>query len=247
MPNISNATGATLLVTADEITANQIVDIMGKFALSGEVANNLPAALRLVTGRKFEAIVVDFLLVPHPEIFHRQVRASDSNRTSVMFALTCGSDETAEALKSGFSFALERPLNEESIEHTFKVAFGMIVRERRRYFRFPITVPAVVNTRRPEETIFGQTVNVSERGMGLRTLKPLAPGTELTAEFVLPHSTPLQIRAESKVCWESGGGYSGLSFLFLPGNLGPDLQAWLAQKLEAQLPPDVVRKFSSFS
>jgi hypothetical protein len=34
-----------------------------------------------------------------------------------------------------------------------------------------------------------------------------------------------------------------LSFLFLPFDLASELQAWLAQKLEEQLPPRVVEKF----
>jgi hypothetical protein len=72
----------------------------------------------------------------------------------------------------------------------------------------------------------------------------MVPGTELSAEFTLPDSKPLPIRAESRVCWETGEGHSGLAFLFMASNLGSELQAWLAEKLESQLPDSVTRKFS---
>jgi hypothetical protein len=40
----------------------------------------------------------------------------------------------------------------------------MIVRERRRYFRYPISVPAAAS-KKGELEILGETVNVSERGV----------------------------------------------------------------------------------
>src|SRR5258708_40150555 len=108
-----------------------------------------------------------------------------------MFVIPQNSTETAAALKAGFSFAVERPLNHESIERTLRAAFGMIIRERRRSFRCPIRVPATALIRGSENAIFGETVNVSETGMALRTSNPLPAGTELTAEFDLPNESAL--------------------------------------------------------
>ena len=87
-----------------------------------------------------------------------------SNRTAVAFAITSSSVETAYALKAGSSFALDRPLTFESLRHTLQAAYGMIVRERRCYFRYPISVPAAAS-KKGELEIFGETVNVSERGV----------------------------------------------------------------------------------
>jgi hypothetical protein len=52
--------------------------------------------------------------------------------------------------------------------------------------------------------------------MALRTLTPLALGSEATVEFTLPEPL-LQITAESKVCWNKreGWGWSVLSLLAL--------------------------------
>jgi hypothetical protein len=116
----------------------------------------------------------------------------------------------------------------DSIRHTLRVAYGMIVRERRRYFRYPVVVPAVLN-RRVAPEVFGRTINISERGVALRASPLLAPGSEGTAQFTLP-DPPLRITAESKVCWNNEKGEMGLSFLFLPFDIASELQSWLAQK-----------------
>jgi hypothetical protein len=46
-----------------------------------------------------------------------------------------------------------------------------------------------------------------------------------------------------KVCWTNDRGQSGLSFLLMPSNLSSELQAWLAQGLEEQLPDLVTPRF----
>src|SRR5580692_2666395 len=153
-----------------------------------------------------------------------------SNRTAVAFAITSSSVETGYALKAGSSFALERPLTLESLRHTLQAAYRMIVRERRRYFRYPISVPAAAS-KKGELEIFGETVNVSERGVAFSGSTSLGPGAEVTVQFTLTNPQ-LAITAECKVCWTNDGGQSGLSFLSLPSDLSSELQAWLARRLE---------------
>jgi hypothetical protein len=53
----------------------------------------------------------------------------------------------------------------------------------------------------------------------------------------------LAITAECKVCWINDRGQSSLSFLLTPSNLSSELQAWLARRLEEQLPDLVTRRF----
>jgi len=63
------------------------------------------------------------------------------------------SPKISYALKLGSSFALERPITFDSLRNTLQAAYGMIVRERRRYFRYPISVPAAVSKRSPKRLI----------------------------------------------------------------------------------------------
>jgi hypothetical protein len=78
--------------------------------------------------------------------------------------------------------------------------------------------------------------------MRLAANNKLMPGTEVTIQFTLTNPQ-LAITADCKVCWHNDKGQSGLLFLFLPSNLSSELQAWLARKLEEQLPDPVTRRF----
>lgn len=233
--------GSVLLVSRDGPANRLITDALEASALSVEVSAEVSDALDRLSHRKFEALVVDFSLADQASACLQQIRSSALNRTAIAFAVTSSSDETARALKQGFSFVFERPLTADSVSHTLRVAYGLIVRERRRYFRFPVCVPAVLS-RKAESEVYARTLNISECGVALSTSVPLVPGSEGTVQFTLPDPS-LRISADAKICWNNEDGEAGLSFLFLPFDQASELQAWLARKLEEQLPPQVVEKF----
>jgi len=233
--------GTVLIVSRDDVTSSQISDVLRTHGLSVEHCLDVPAALDRLTRRKFEAVVVDLAFNYQAVVCLQQIRASSSNRTAVTFAITGGSDETARGLKDGFSFALEKPLTSDSITRTLKAAYGLIIRERRRYFRYPVDVPAVLCRNKAQE-VYGRTINISESGIALRMSTALSCGDEGAVEFTLP-APPMQVKAECRVCWCNSDGEAGLAFLFLPLDMASQLQAWLAQKLEQQMPPSVADRF----
>jgi hypothetical protein len=237
----SQTVGAALVVSRDSIASAQISDVFREHALSVEVSYDPSAAMDRLSRHKYEAVVVDSTFASRALVCLKHLRASASNRTAVAFALTSGKEATARALTEGFGFVLERPLTPDAISHTLRVAYGMIVRERRRYYRHPVVVPTVFS-RKDASEVFGRTINISERGMALRALTLLEPETEGVAQFTLP-GLEGEIRAQSRVCWSKPSGEAGLSFLFLPANRAADLQAWLMQRLEEQLPESVVERF----
>lgn len=233
---------ATVLIVSGDLEATrQITDVLQQQALSVEFSIDTSVALEKLSQRKYEALLIDLSLGAKALHFHRQVRNSASNRTAITFALTTSREETAFALKQGFSFALERPLIAESVAHTLKVAYGLIVRERRRYFRCSVAVPAVLSRKAAPE-VYAQTINVSEGGLALRSSTILASSLEATIEFTLT-DPKLHIKAYSRVCWHNEKGEAGLSFILMPLEMASGLQQWLALKLEKQLPVSVADRF----
>ena len=189
--------GRVLIVSNDFIASREIRDALREYGLLVEVSVDLSIAAEWVNRRKYEAVAVDLSFGHNATYFLQQIRDSASNRTAVSFAITTNQDDTAFALKHGFSFVLERPLTAESIAHTLRVAYGMIVRERRRYFRYPTVVPAVLHRGEAAE-IYARTINVSEGGMAICTSVPLTAGSETNVEFTLV-DPKLMIKAEGKV------------------------------------------------
>jgi ActR/RegA family two-component response regulator len=233
--------GRVLLVSNDPVTVQQLTEAMHQLALYPEVCLEVPAALRLLNSQKFEAVMVDLLLGESAHAILVELRISRSNRTVVTFAISGSHAGSAEAFKSGSSFVLERPLSMASITRMLKAAYGLIVRERRRYFRCPVAVPADIR-RAGLTDVRCQTLNISEGGMAMTVPVLLKSGPLVSVHFQLPNR-PFQFAAQSFICWSDEQGRVGLQFASRSGEWKSELQEWLLQRLEDSLPESVAEKF----
>src|SRR5580692_163827 len=184
-PAPSETVGGVLLVSNDAATIEQLRESMRQLAMSPEICADVHIALHLLDQRKFEAVMVDLQVGGQASRILEKVRLSPSNRTAVLFTISSTDAETASAFKAGSHFVLTRPLSPASIDRNLKVAYGLIVRERRRYFRCPVEIPAVVSAD-AEPQIHGQTVNISEGGMAISAPVSLGTGVKVQVEFTLP-------------------------------------------------------------
>jgi CheY-like chemotaxis protein len=233
--------GSALLVSNDAATIKQISASMQQLAMSAEVCFEVPPALDLLNRRKFEAVIVDLQLGQAKTVLEK-IRLTPSNRTAVLFTISDSDVDTAVAFKSGTNFVLRRPLSQASIDRSLKVAYGLIVRERRRYFRCPVEIPAEISG--PGiPAIHGKTLNISEGGVAINSSLPLKPGVQVKVQFTLPDNES-KFEAEATVCW-SKEGYLGFQFTSLSPQLTSELQTWLARRLEENLPESVADKFRS--
>ena len=241
MTESNKAIGRVLLVSADQATVAQLTELIQQLAMSVEPCADINSALRLVHEQKFEAVIVDLALGELAPTLLEQVRLSASNRTVVTFAITGGREQSSTAYKAGSSFVLEKPLVSETVGHILRAAYGSIVRERRRYFRCPVVIPVAMHPKGSGQ-VTGQTVNISENGMALTVAASLEAGSEARVQFTLPDLVK-PIVAEARVCWRNANSQAGLFFLSISANDRADLQAWLARKLEEQMPESVAGKF----
>jgi ActR/RegA family two-component response regulator len=233
--------GRVLLVSNDSVTVQQLAEAIDQLALHPEVCLEVPAALRLLNSQKFEAVIVDLLLGESAYAILEEVRISRSNRTVVIFTISGSHAGSAGAFKAGSSFVLERPLSMASITRMLKAAYGLIVRERRRYFRCPVSVPADIR-RAASNDISCQTLNISEGGMAITVPVPLKSGVLVSVHFQLP-GRPFQFAAQSFICWSDQEGRAGLQFASPSGVWKSELQEWLSHRLEDSLPESVAEKF----
>lgn len=229
--------GRVLLVCDDSAVIQPLTEGMQQFGITTEVCGNVAMALGLLSRKRFEGIVVDLGLEQASEMLE-QVRSSPSNRTAVTFAITDPGRPTKFEIQP--NFLMEKPLSQSAVGRTFKAAFGMLVRERRRSFRCPIAVPAAVQTNGQE--VDCRLVNISEGGLAISQSPTLKPGMQVRVLFMLP-GQPIRFKVESEVCWYDEKGRAGLRALMIPTEQKSTLQQWLAVKLEETLPESVVRQF----
>jgi CheY-like chemotaxis protein len=241
-PAPSTSMGSALLVSNDAATIKQLSASMEQLAMSPEVCFEVPAALGLLSQRKFEAVIVDLRLGDQARAVLEKIRLSPANRTAVLFTISDSDAENAVAFKAGSNFVLRRPLSPAAIDRSLKVAYGLIVRERRRYFRCPVEIPAAIYSP-SAPAVHGKTLNVSEGGVAINTSLALKPGVQVKVQFTLP-DPEIHVEAESTVCW-SKEGYLGFQFTSVSPQLASELQEWLSRRLEESLPESVTDKFRS--
>jgi CheY-like chemotaxis protein len=241
-PAPSPSVGCALVVSNDEAAIKQLNASLRQLAMSSESCCELSDALGFLDQRKFEAVVVDLELGHPARTVLEKIRLSPANRTAVLFTISSSDAETAIAFKAGSNFVLRRPLSPSAIDRSLKVAYGLIVRERRRYFRCPIEIPIAIYFP-GKAAVQGKTLNVSEGGVAIATELMLKPGVQVKLKFTLPDGE-IQFDSESTVCW-SREGLLGFQFKSLSPRLTTELQDWLSRRLEESIPDSVSDKFRS--
>ena len=239
-PAPSAAAGGALLVSNDALTAKQVSESLRQLAMFPEVCTDGPTAQALLGKKKFDAVIVDLQLGKRGLALLEEVRLSRSNRTAVLLAISNSDAETADAFKGGSNFVLRRPLSYTSIDRTLRVAYGLIVREQRRYFRCPVEI-AVAICRPESEDAHVKSVNISEGGMAIKSSIAFQTDSCVLVQFILPdHDSGFAV--ESRICWFRDG-IVGLQFTGLSPKQTSELQEWLAHRLEESFPEYVAAKF----
>ena len=233
------AIALALLASADPVTIQQFSDALQELSIATDICQEVPAAVGLLNRRKFDAVIVDLQLGEQSGLIWDEVHLSPSNRTAVTFAIS-GGDAEGTAFRKRSEFVFERPLSTQSIRRTLKPAYGLILRERRRYFRCPISIPVTI-LRQSVPEVRCYSVNISDGGIAVSTFVPLIAGEDVQVQFTLPdHKAPFL--AESRICWWKTG-HLGVRFVSLSREHKSELQDWLSRKLEEMLPEFVAAKF----
>lgn len=232
--------GHALLVAADPVTIGKFSLGLEELSLSPEVCPGILASIQVLNRRKFEAVIVDLQLGERCGLLLDEVHRSPSNRRAVTFAINDGDLNTAASFLRRTNFVFEQPVSMQSIRKILKPAYEMILRERRRYFRCPISVPVVI-LRRAKPEVRCTTVNISEGGMALRTCVLFSPGESVHVEFALP-GRDVPFSAESTICWCKTDRL-GIRFVSVSQEQKSELQGWLSRKLEGMLPELVAGEF----
>ena len=138
-----------------------------------------------------------------------------------------GGDAEGTAFRKRSEFVFERPLSAKSIRNTLKPAYGLILRERRRYFRCPVSIPVTI-LRQSMPEVHCHSVNISEGGMALSTFVPLIAGEDVQVQFTLPdHESALLGRIDNLLV-ENRAARCSLCVYF--GGIQVRITGWLSAK-----------------
>jgi CheY-like chemotaxis protein len=234
------ATAFALLVSADKVIIQRFSHALRELSISPYVCPELPESIRLLTDRKFDALLIDLQLGKESGAILDLIRRSPLNRTAVTFAISGSDADVTAAFRKRVVFVFERAVPTQSIRRTLRSAYGLILREQRRHFRCPVAIPITI-LRQGKLEVRCHSVNISEGGMAVNTSVPLGAGEDVQLHFILPDNK-MPWLAQSRICWRKAGRL-GIRFVSLSEEQKSELECWLSKKQQAILPESVTRTF----
>jgi len=108
-----------------------------------------------------------------------------------------------------------------------------MVKERRRYFRHPVKMP--VRIQMADKVVKATSTNLSESGIALMLREALPKGAGPRLMFTLPE-TSFKLDLEAEVVWADVKGRAGLRFQNVPKENQLQLEKWLDERMEEEMP-----------
>jgi len=221
-----------LLVTSDPGMVNVFSPLLQEMRIMVQYCPDESTAAHDVLMAKFEAVFLDCDHMPGNIPVIKSLRESRSNKNAVVVAVASNSAARQQAFDQGANFAFERPFVVPDIKKTLHAAYGLMLRERRRYFRHAIEIP--VRARRDSgEELSCKTINLSQNGMALSVPSPLSQGEVLGLVFSVPDAA-LSVSARGTVVWADTLSKVGISFQCTNPEVESRLTAWLHDRFYTQ-------------
>lgn len=224
----------SLLLSRDAEVLRIIRPALEKLTIDVEICQDARKASEIIISEKFDAVLVDCDDLPGARAVLQGLRATPSNRNSVTFAILNGHKTTTqEAFGMGVNFVLQKPISALNASRCLNAALNFMVRERRRYFRQPVKM--LVRVVLGEKELRATSTNISEGGIALMFKEALPKGATPRLQFTLPEIN-LTMDVEAEVAWADLKGRAGLRFLNVPQSSQEQLDRWLNEQMEKELP-----------
>jgi Tfp pilus assembly protein PilZ len=221
-----------LLLSADVGTIEDLRHYMDQALMNVEVCSNAASVIHKLGRSRFDGFALDLRESKAGLELLLKVHNTRHCRRSVLLAIldkTTMQSEAGDVFRRGADFILERPFCSAVVAPTLRIAYLLMLREKRRYFRYSVRMP--VEVRSPSGSGSARSINLSREGMAIITTSPVQKGQRLHLRMTLPDSNPA-LEIEGKVAWINRNGRAGIQFLSNPNACCEALDLWLAKRFE---------------
>jgi DNA-binding response OmpR family regulator len=226
----------SLLISRDAALLGVLRPTLEKMSVTVEVCSGVQTGNELLNKRKFDAVIVDCDDLQGGIELLNNLRSTQSNASSVAFAVLNGKTSTRDAFQVGANFVLQKPLTPVNASRCFNAAISFMIRERRRYFRHPVEIPIKISIKDGAD-VSASTTNLSEGGMAIRVLTKLQKNTEVKVQFSLP-GTGTSLEVKAVIAW-ADEGHAGIKFVDVPQSSQYQLDKWLTERLQKEVAPNL--------
>jgi CheY-like chemotaxis protein len=215
-----------VVVGADPVVIDSILQCLEQLGIMGAVYAQAASALETLARQKVDAFFVDKDLDPELSVL-KGMRSSPSSRSAVAFAIVPRQKSLTEASRIA-DFVMDKPLAPLSVNRAVRAAYGIMLKERKRYFRHSLRVPVDL-TDATYRKFIGHTINLSQSGIAMECAAPLMAGEIVQLGFHLPGSGE-KVNCKAQTIWTAEQGKLGLTFTQLKSPDKQRLTEWIEQE-----------------
>jgi len=215
-----------VLVGSDPAVIESIIQCLEQLGIVGAVYAQAAYAVETLARQKIDAFFVDGEFDPELSVL-KGMRSSRSSRGAVGFAIVARQKSVTEASRVA-DFVMDKPLAPLSVNRAVRAAYGIMLKERKRYFRHSLRVPVDV-TDATYRKFAGHTINLSQSGIALECAAPLASGETVQLGFELPGGGD-KLSCKAQIIWTAEQGKIGLTFTQMKSADKERLTAWIEQE-----------------
>lgn len=224
-----------LIATPDARMKEIMSSCFQELGIAVQPCGDAPTALDQLASGKFEALVLDFDAEAVNTI--TSVRTSRANKTAVIFAVASNPEARQNAFEHGTSFVFERPLVPSKISQVLRTAYGLMLRDRREYFRLSAEFPVLLQ-KDSTTGIECRAINISRNGMAVQAPFPVRVGEIFHVHF--QPDSGINVLGTGTVIWTDQHGKMGLAMEYATADAQAAFSAWMDDqfytRFDIQLP-----------
>lgn len=215
----------SLVLCRDPETLGLLRPLLSEFDMGVEVCLGLEGAQHaLERADDLKTVIIDCDCDGIGIEFLDEVRRCRPDQTPVIVGLVNDYTDLQLAFSHGANFVLSKPISLEDAKRILRMARGFVSRMVRRFLRIAVHRLAHVTLAGLDEPAF--LLDLSEGGMAVQALEPLAMGQSFAMSFLLPGTTT-QISGTGQVIWADASGRAGLEFVELPEQHRVTVKDWI--------------------
>jgi len=217
-----------LILSQDPQVLNTMSRVLDDANIDIRVCSSAAEAVQILNRHKYDTFVVDCDDVPGAPDVLQQLRKGKSNKSCIAFALVNGRTNVRQAFELGANFALDKPVSMERAVRSVRAAQGLIMRERRRYYRHLVTATGTIVVDGATELPVS-IITISEGGVSIECTRQLDRGGAARLRILLPGSK-IYLDLKGEIIWSDTEGRAGIRFQVLPLETKKELDSWLEQR-----------------
>ena len=224
-----------LVVSSDSVVVDSIASCLAELGITISVHKETSSAITMLSRQKTDVFFVDRELDPEFAVL-KGMRSSPSSRGAVAFAIVPRSGSTGGAFRVA-NFVIDKPLARSRVSRAVRAAYGLMLKERMRYFRHPIDAPATLvdSTHRK---FLAHISNISQTGLALECAGALMAGEEIQLQFCLPGDEQ-SLSCKAQIIWTADKAKMGMTYRQISGGHKARLMDWLESKFIRQWGPAI--------